>query len=134
MPVVQKTEFEVYDTGTYLATVASIRQVDGQFGPQFQWDFDVEPDGQIRGWTGITMSSKSKFGQWVRGILGEIPDEVDTDKLVGLPCRLSVVIKTREDGTEFNRVDNVLAPRKGQEATKRRPAPQTVLDEEEMPF
>ena len=142
MPVVTKREFETLETGAYAATVASITQIESQFKDQrtgqpqqqFQWDFDLVDGGSQRGWTGITMSSRSNFGKWVRAIMGEIPDTLDTDDLIGKPCRLSIVVKTRDDGTEYNKIDNVLAPRQGQVAAKRKPQPEMVADEEVLPF
>ena len=133
--LVQKTEYETLDTGVYPATIRDIQITDGKFGPQLQWDFDLVGGGSQRGWSGTTMSGKSKLGKWVMALLGNIPDELDTDHLVGKPCRLSLTVKTTDDGTEFNRVDNVLAPR----ATKTQkpqpePEPEAETETAGVPF
>ena len=78
-----------------------------------------------------SLSPKSKLFAWSRALLGEVPDTLDTDDLIGLPCRLSIVLKTKDDGSEFNKVDAVLAPKPGQ---KRRPMPESATEEEEIPF
>lgn len=108
---IEKTVYEVLDTGTYPATVKEITEAEGQFGPQLKWVFDLGEGRVLSGWTSQALSDKSKLGQWSRAILGEIPEDLDTEALVGRACRLSVVIKTKDDGSEFNRIDSVLAPR-----------------------
>ena len=136
MPVIKKTEYQTLDTGVYAATITAIEEkLGGQYGPQFVWKFELE-DGSDGPWgyTGQAMSPKAKFTQWVRAVMGEVPDSIDTDDLIGKACRLSVVIKVGEDGNEYNRVDAILAPRKGQEPAKRRPKPEMVADEQEIPF
>lgn len=128
-----KSEFVVLDTGTYAATVKGIEETTGQFGPQLQWEFLLD-DGSstLRTWSSQSLSAKSKLGRWTRAILGDIPEELDTQDLIGKPCRLSVVIKAREDGSETNRIDEVLAPRAGQKA---RPMPEPEPEKEtEIPF
>lgn len=128
---IEKQEFIVLDTGTYTATVASIEPTEGQFGPQLQWDFRLEDGSSQRAWCSTSLSPKSKLFAWSRALLGEVPDTLDTDDLIGLPCRLSIVLKTKDDGSEFNKVDAVLAPKPGQ---KRRPMPESETEEEELPF
>jgi hypothetical protein len=131
MPVLEKTVYETLDTGVYPATIRDIQITDGKFGSQLQWDFDLVDGGSQRGWTGANMSAKSKCGKWIAAILGTIPDELDTEDLVGKPVRLSLTIKTTDDGSEFNRVDAVLAPRVVKAKVK--PEPQQE-DDSEVPF
>ena len=77
------------------------------------------------------MSPKSKLFAWSRALLGDVPDTLDTDDLIGLPCRLSIVLKTKDDGSEYNKVDAVLAPKPGQ---KKRPMPEPETEDEAIPF
>lgn len=128
---IEKKEYVVLDTGTYTATVASIEQTDGQYGPQLQWDFRLEDGSSQRAWCSQSLTPKSKLFAWAKALLGEVPDSIDTDDLLGLPCRLSIVMRTREDGSETNKVDNVLAPKAGQ---KRRPMPEPEEEVAEIPF
>lgn len=128
---IEKREYTVLDTGTYLATVASITTTTGQFGEQLQWDFKLEDGSMQRAWCSMSLTPKSKLFLWSKALLGEVPDTLDTDALIGMPCRLSILAKTREDGTEFNKVDAVLAPKAGQ---KKRLAPEPVTEDEGIPF
>lgn len=125
---IKQTVYEVLDTGTYPATVSAIDADEGKFGAQLKWSFRLEDGSTQMAWTSQSYSNKSKLCAWTRAILGEPPDPLDTDDLIGRPCRLSLVVKTRDDGTEFNRVDSVLAPKAGQ---KRRPAPEPEAEPEE---
>lgn len=131
---IEKREYVVLDTGTYPATVESITTTTGQFGEQLQWDFKLLDDGSSqRAWCSTSLTPKSKLFAWSRALLGEVPDTLDTDSLIGLPCRLSILLKTKDDGSEFNKVDAVLPPKPNQ---KRRPMPEpeTETEDEAIPF
>lgn len=129
---IEKREYQVLDTGTYAATVASIVTTTGQFGEQLQWDFKLEDGSMQRAWCSMSLTPKSKLFLWTKALLGEVPDELETDKLLGMPCRLAIIAKTKEDGTEFNKVDGILAPKAGQ---KKRPVPEPIEEESEpIPF
>jgi hypothetical protein len=128
---IEKREYTVLDTGTYAATVASIVTTTGQFGEQLQWDFKLDDGSSQRAWCSMSLTPKSKLFLWSKALLGDVPDTLDTDALIGLPCRLSILSKAKEDGTEFNKVDQVLAPRKGQ---KPRLVPEPVEEVAEIPF
>ena len=113
--LIPKTEFVALDPGVYPATVRKVELTDGKFGPQLQLDFDIvgaDPSqgGQQRAWMGTTMTEGNKTGKWVKAILGvnEVPEELNTDDLWGKPVRLSLTITTKTDGTEYNKVADVL--------------------------
>lgn len=136
---IEKREYVVLDTGTYAATIVGIEPSEstyqGKTSPRLTWRFALDNGTEIWGWTGRYLGgAKATLTKWISNLYGgRLPDVLDTDDLIGKPCRLSIVIRTREDGTETNRVDNVLAPRAGQKA---RPMPEPVneLSEEELPF
>ena len=128
---IEKSEYVTLDTGTYTATVASIYPAEGKFGPQLEWKFALDPEGAMKAWTSQAYSPKSKLFAWARAILGEAPETLDTDDLIGKPVRLSVLTKTHDDGSEYNKVDAVLAPRAGQKA---KPLPEADELGEEVPF
>ena len=128
---IEKSEYVTLDTGTYTATVASIYPAEGKFGPQLEWEFALDPEGTMKAWTSQAYSPKSKLFAWARAILGEAPETLDTDDLIGKPVRLSILSKARDDGSEFNKVDAVLAPRAGQKA---KPLPEADELGEEVPF
>ena len=128
---IQKTEYVTLDAGTYTATVASVVPAEGQFGPQLEWQFQIEDGTTFKSWCSQSLSPKSKLYSWARALLGgEVPETLDTDDLIGKPCRISLLLRPRDDGTEYNKVDAVLAPKPGQKA-RPMPEPEAV---EEIPF
>lgn len=127
---IERNDFLVLEAGTYVAKIARIEAAEGKFGPQLQWDFDLEGGGSIRAWCGASLTPKSKLFGWVKALLGNVPDELETDDLVGLPCRLMITVRTRDDGTETNRVETILPVRQQQRRTTPAPEPAT----ENMPF
>jgi len=118
--------FEVIPMGMYAATVKNVELAEGQYGEQLSWLFSVDDsDTELRAWSSSTMSDKSKTGRWVRSILGQVPDVLEADALLGQPCMLSVLVKPKADGSgTFNKVDEVLP-------AKRKPKPQPVPVEPE---
>lgn len=142
--LIPKTEFVALDPGVYPATVRKVELTDGKFGPQLQLDFDIvgaDPSqgGQQRAWMGTTMTEGNKTGKWVKAILGvnEVPEELNTDDLWGKPVRLSLTITTKTDGTEYNKVADVLkaAAPKARASVKPQPEPEEAEEEKvEVPF
>jgi hypothetical protein len=133
--IIEKTIYTVLETGVYPATVESIEETSGQFGPQLKVKFDLGGDNHISAWASQALGEKSKLGKWTRAILGNIPETLDTASLIGKPCRLSVTVKTRDDGTEYNRVDEVLAPKAATpKGPKPQPQPEPVAEGQELPF
>ena len=128
----QKKTYELLETGTYAATVDRVEEVEGKYGQQLRFVLALEDsDVTLSAWCSATYSDKSKLSRWVKAILGELPDELDTEALVGKPCRVTVVIRAKEDGTQFNRVDEILPPRKGQ---KPKPEEAAIPDVREQPI
>lgn len=132
MARLERTVVELVDTGRYASTVKAIETAEGKYGDQLAWQFRLDDsDAELRAWSSTTMSSGSKCGQWVRALLGDIPETLDTDDLVGLHCVLDVASlpKTNGDG-EYNKVNAVLPARR-----KHKPVP--VVDDdvsEDIPF
>ena len=108
------TTYEPIDPGNYVAKIAKIEDVEGQFGEQHKFTFELAPDeeGETRtmlGWCSAKFSSKSKLGEWVRAILfnnNEIPTgfELDTDELIGRSVMLQVSTEKDTDGNEINKI------------------------------
>lgn len=105
-----KKEYVVLETGTYPARVKSVEQEDGKFGEQAKFVFELDDSDEqtLTAWASATYSVKTKLGRWVSVLLGGMPDEFDTDLLIDRPCRITVLLKTKDDGTQYNRVDDVL--------------------------
>ena len=133
---IEKREYVVLDTGTYTATIKAIElgesTYEGKTSPRLTWKFVLDDGTELWGWTGTYLGGpKATLTKWATNLYGKVPDTLDTDELIGKPCRLSVVIRTKADGTETNKIDNVLAPRAGQKA---RPMPEPETEDEAIPF
>lgn len=118
--IIEQEVYEVLPTGDYTATIVGIEPVDGQFGPQLRFDFMVS-DGEhtgatLRSWASAKFSPRSKLYQWTRAAFrgNAIPPSyaLNTDDLLNKRVVLSVIVETREDGSEFNKVQGVRPERK----------------------
>lgn len=125
-----KRTYELVEMGTYAAVVETILEEEGKYGPQLRFNFRiVDSDVALVAWAKAIYSSSSKLGKWTQAILGEQPDMFDSDDLIGKPCRIVVLVKQREDGTEYNKIDDVLPARK----QKPRPQPLPEADDDDEP-
>jgi hypothetical protein len=108
----------------YEATLVDFREMDGKFGPQVIWAFEVEDpeSGEIAEAAAFTsystadgdkVSNLTKFSKALNG--GEMPlDENgkwDSDLLIGKTGRVVTTTYTRASGIVKNKVTNVLAPK-----------------------
>ena len=119
---IPRTTFEVLEAGEYQAVVERIEEQAGQYGQQLCWSFRLEAPGadydrrNVLAWCSPSFTSKAKLGRWARALLGSQAvddiDELDTQMLTGLPCRLVLSSGLGSDGTERNKVTEVLAPRR----------------------
>jgi len=128
----QKRVYELLDMGTYPVTVKEVRKAEGDYGEQVVFTFRVDDsEAELCAWASATYSTKSKLGRWVVAILGDMPDQLDSEELVGKPCRITVLVKTKDDGTQFNKVDEVLPAKR-----KPKPEPEPAAEPEaaELPF
>ena len=112
---IKQTHIVVYPVGEYLAKIESIVEKSGDYGPQVQIAFRLDagdPDASpLLGWCSQTFSNKSKLYAWTKAAFGggPIPPDYDfnSDDLIEKLVILTLVIRTREDGTDFNRIDSV---------------------------
>lgn len=123
MPVLTMQENEVIPTGEYPVQVVDLEQETGTFGQQLKWKLEIIGGGDYAGktltaWASLSNSLKSKLAKWsiALGIQLDAGEELDTDDLIGRKAMATVVVKTKEDGSEFSKVEEIKAP-------KRRPAP-----------
>lgn len=111
VPVIPwKESTGMLDPGVYSAVVSEITEVEGQFGPQLQFQFVIldgdgaKTDGQIRGWCSAKWGTKTKLLDWSRALLkSKCPAEkspIDTDLLLGRKCDLLVESKLRANGEQ----------------------------------
>ena len=130
----EKKVYELLEMGTYAATVKALEQAEGEYGPQAKFTFALDDsEATLTAWASATYSAKSKLGRWTTAILGAMPDVFESESLVGKPCRITVLVKAKDDGTQYNKVDEVLPPKKGQKP-KPEEAVIPTLEEAPIPF
>jgi hypothetical protein len=95
MPVYEKSKS--LPAGVYAATLAGVQEDDSQHGKVLKWDWRTD-DGGIVGLTSTKLNEKSKFGQIVAALVGSIPDNLNTDALLGRSC--TIVVKQDGDFTK----------------------------------
>lgn len=119
--ILPRTTYDALEPGEYVATVQRIEEQDGQYGLQLKWTFSLDAPGaeydgrHVLAWCSPSFTAKAKLGRWARALLGSQVDdieELDTQLLIGLPCRLVLSSGIGTDGTERNKVTEVLAPRR----------------------
>jgi len=123
-----KLQFKPSDpmpVGSYLAKVAIVEPTTGQYGDQLKFSFDIlKPDAQagrqLTAWTSARLSPQSKLYKWLTALYGDVAAvpldenmEWDSDDAVGRQVVVDVVVETRADGSEFNKV-NALRPVRAQ--------------------
>ena len=124
--------YETVEPGVYAATITEVIKEDGDFGEQIRFTFSLDgSESTLLAWASAKLSNKSKLGQWVTGILGEMPERLDIQTLVGRSVNILVNVVTKEDGSKTNRVENVTMPK---QTSKPKPKPQPIEPpaEEEM--
>ena len=116
MTKIERTSYEILETGTYRVKVLSADLVDSQFGgKQVEFVFQVlderYKDITLKGWTSDKFGAKSKLFQWAQALFGRpIPDsykELDTDHLVDREALAIIVERAKDDGSVFNRIDGL---------------------------
>ena len=126
--------FELIPEGTILAAkVKSIEEVSEYGGkplkfPKLDWKFEVTEAGPwedytVRGSTSqkFTLHEKAKLTNWSATLLGrmfEVGEGLDTDDLIGLPCRILIEHQQDKDDPErmWMRVGEVMPPRNAKSA------------------
>ncbi len=120
---------EPIPTGEYRVELTAIELVDGNYGKQFKWTFAVPDEGRtLTAYSRVSASLKSKCMQWASALLNraiEPNEDVDFGKLVGKTATAVIVRKKKDDGTEYNSIDNLLPLRKARAevSTKRAEEP-----------
>lgn len=118
-----ESDFEMIPEGEIVsAKVKEIKAEVLEFGPRLNWVFEVT-QAPWDGYTILGSSSQkftidppSKFFVWACQLLGrtfEVGDGIDTDDLVGLPCRLEIEYKpdSKDPERKWMRPAEVFAPR-----------------------
>ncbi|GAF92247.1 unnamed protein product, partial [marine sediment metagenome] len=112
---IQQTFIMTWPVGEYVGKIDKITEKEGIYGPQLQIAFklvQMDPNASpVLGWCSQTFSNKSKLYAWTKAAFGggDIPKAYtfDSDDLIGKKVLLTLVIRDREDGTPFNRIDSL---------------------------
>lgn len=110
-------ESVVLKRGVYFATVESVDEDEGQYGPQLKLIFRLTGPGkaagqQIFGWCSPTLTPKSKLTAWLAALSPESRVArgfvLDPAELVGAECQMVLGIKQGQDGTDRNVIESLL--------------------------
>lgn len=129
MPILEATgsDFERIHipAKTYKATLVAVKDgtipdmdKPGERKNVLFWAFEIHGKERTVTVEGMTTTSfygdKSKARKWVKALMNqEPPTRLDTDDLLGSPCRIVVVDKGEGDGV-FSRVENVISAEEGE--------------------
>jgi hypothetical protein len=94
-------------SGIYPAVVVEVKPAETRFGAQLIWRFRLEDEGKhvVQAYSSTAYTPKSKLARWVKACLGELPAELDIERLAGTACRVEL-----DAEGEYPRVREVLLP------------------------
>jgi hypothetical protein len=103
---------EPLPTGEYRVELTAIELSSGQYGEQLKWTFSVPDKGRnLVAYSTLSASLASKCMRWAGALLGrpiQPKEQVDFEALVGKTAIAVVVKQRKDDGREFNKVDDLL--------------------------
>jgi hypothetical protein len=103
---------EPIPTGDYRVELTAIELSTGQYGDQLKWTFHVLDKGRnLVAYSSLSPSLASKCMRWAGALLGrpvQAGEQVDFEALIGKTAVAVVVKKRKDDGTEYNAVDDLL--------------------------
>jgi hypothetical protein len=103
---------EPLPTGEYRVELTAIELSDGPYGEQLRWTFRVVEAGRhLVAYSTLSPSLASKCMRWASALLGrpiQPKEQVEFDALIGKTAIAVVVKKRKEDGREFNTIDDLL--------------------------
>lgn len=110
---------EPIPTGEYPVQLKELTTVDGKYGEQLRFKFEVVK-GEYAGRVLIAFASpsgspNSKCVRWASALMGRTPqagEQLDLQELVGKYARAVVVVKSTADGREVNAVQEILPARR----------------------
>lgn len=129
--IIKRQEYKTVKPGWYEAVVSDVEEVEGQYGPQIRLRFDIGGGVSVLGWANASLGPRSKLTKWVKGILGEVPDILDTADLVGRRCRILLDNVEGKNGT----YNTIVSIKTAAQVEPERP-PRPILDDESesIPF
>lgn len=131
---VTKSEYKAIPGGLYFADIEELEDTEGKYGPQLQFNLRIaggEQDGhELRAWANPTLSTRSKLYRWLDQMNFDLSvgATVDLDRLVGQRVLIKVENSERDDGSEYNKVTELMSTDVAQQlqapATKPEPEPE----------
>ena len=120
---IEQTQHVLLPVGEYSAQITEVEPDDGQFGPQVKFTFTILDedyrDLTLLGWTSAKFNNKTKLYEWTREAFGNpIPKDYNfrSDDLVGRDVSLTVIVRRKDDGSEFNRIEAVRSSSNNEES------------------
>jgi hypothetical protein len=117
MPKSEIVTYEPLATGEYPIRVVDAVLEESKFTDdktgkpkeQVKFTFDVIDTGgrQLTAWAGWPPSQKSKIVKWAKAFGMEVNGSLDTDEMIGKSAIAVVIVKTKEDGEEYNKVEEI---------------------------
>jgi hypothetical protein len=102
---------EPIPTGDYRVELTAIELSTGQYGDQLKWTFHVLEKGRnLVAYSSLSASLASKCMRWAGALLGrpiQAGEQVDFEALVGKTAIAVVVRKRKDDGTEYNAIEDL---------------------------
>jgi hypothetical protein len=103
---------EPIPTGDYRVELTAIELSTGQYGDQLKWTFHVLEKGRnLVAYSSLSASLASKCMRWAGALLGrpvQAGEQVDFEALVGKTAIAVVVRKRKDDGSEYNAIEDLL--------------------------
>jgi len=92
------------EPGTYRARVDRIEQVDTKYGPAFKLIYITADEMEASELVNKNYSASTKLGKRTRELLGELPTELDPNRLLGAKV---VITLEQTPGSDFSKVTAV---------------------------
>ncbi len=108
---------EVFEEGTYPATLVKVEEKETKFGDRLMWTFDLQGrNAQVVGFTSMSPSSKAHAYIWAAAIMGDIDPSVGwgPEDVIGGDCIVILEVSEDAQGVEKNRVAKVKPSNKGE--------------------
>lgn len=119
-------EWELLPEDVYEAEVTNITEKETKYGESLSWEFTLVGEGveDSKVWgmttTNLVNLDRCKLWNWIKTLGLELEDDqgLDTDDLLGKPCRVLVEKYEGSDNIERNKVKEILSSKRSQTNVK----------------
>lgn len=112
--VIEQTRNDLLPVGEYPARIKGVDADEGAYGSQVRFEFEVQGGDyggrSLLGWASAKFSQKTKLYAWTRAALDtdiHRSYSFNSNDLIGKMVELTVMVRARDDGSEFNRIEDV---------------------------